>query len=156
MSIIRWDPFGEMISLRQAVDKLFEDSFVRYPRLWPEQRIGEVPIDLYQTRDNVVVKATLPRVNPEEVDVSITGDTLTIKGEHKEEKEIKEEDYLCKECRYGAFSRSVTLPPEIKSDKAEAVFENGILTLTIPKSEQVKPKQIKVKAKVKGAIEGKK
>ena len=75
-------------------------------------------------------------------------------GEHKEEQETEEEDYLCKECRYGAFSRSVTIPAQVKSNKAEATFEDGILTLTLPKSEQVKPKTIKVKAK--GVIEDKK
>jgi len=154
MSMIRWEPFREMVSLRQAMDRLLEDSFVRPARLWPELRAGELPIDMYQTKDEVVLKAALPGVKPEEVDITITGDTLTIKGEHKEEKETKEEDYLYKEHRYGAFSRSVTIPIQVESDKAEAVFENGILTLTIPKSEQVKPKSIKVKAK--GAIEGKK
>ena len=152
--MIRWEPFREMMSLRQAMDRLFEDSFIRPSRLWPELRAGELPIDMYQTKDDVVVKATLPGVKPEELDISITGDTLTIKGEHKEEQEVKEKDYLCKECRYGAFSRSVTIPTQVESDKAEAVFENGILTLIIPKSEQVKPKSIKVKAK--GVIEGKK
>jgi len=154
MSMIRWEPFREMMSLRQAMDRLLEDSFVRPARLWPELRAGELPIDMYQTKDEVVLKAALPGVKPEEVDITITGDTLTIKGEHKEEKETKEEDYLYKEHRYGAFSRSVTIPIQVESDKAEAVFENGILTLTVPKSEQVKPKQIKVKAK--GVIEGKK
>lgn len=129
------------------MDRLLEDSFVRPARLWPELRASELPIDMYQTKDEVVLKAALPGVKPEEVDITITGDTLTIKGEHREEKETKEEDYLYKEHRYGAFSRSVTVPMQIESDKAEAVFENGILTLTIPKSEQVKPKQIKVKAK---------
>ena len=147
MSMIRWEPFREMMSLSQAMDRLLEDSFIRPARLWPELRAGELPIDMYQTKDEVVLKATLPGVKPEEVDTTITGDTLTIKGEHREEKETKEEDYLYKEHRYGAFSRSVTVPMQIESDKAEAVFENGILTLTIPKSEQVKPKQIKVKAK---------
>jgi len=154
MTMIRWEPFGEMMSLRQAIDKLFEDSFVRYPRLWPELGAGEVPTDIYQTKDNVVVKASLPGVKPEEVDISITGDVLTIKGERKEETEVKEDNFIRRESHFGAFSRSVTLPPDIKSDKAEAVFKDGILTLTIPKPEQVKPKQIKVKTK--GATEGKK
>jgi len=93
------------------------------------------------------VKAVLPGAKPEDVDISITGDTLTIKAEHKEEQEVKEEDYFYKECRYGTCSRSVTIPVQVKADKAEAVFENGILTLTLPKAEEVKPKQIKVKAK---------
>jgi len=93
------------------------------------------------------VKATLPGVRTEDVNISITGDILTIKREHKEEHEVKEEDYLRRECRYGTFSRSVTLPVQVKADKAGAIFENGILTLTLPKAEEIKSKQIKVKAK---------
>ena len=154
MSIIRWEPFREMVSLRQAMDRLFEDSIVRPSRFWPELTSGELPIDMYETKDKVVVKASLPGIKPEEVDISITGDTLTIKGEHKEEEETKEENYWHKERRYGAFSRSVTIPMQIKSEQAEAFFENGTLTLTLPKAEEVKPKSIKVK--VKGLIEGKK
>ena len=152
MTMIRWEPFREITSLRNAMDRLFEESFVRPPRLWPELGAWELTVDMYQTADDVVVKASLPGVKTEEVDISITGDTLTIKGEHKEEQEVKQEDYLYKERRYGVFSRSLQIPAQVKSDKAEAVFENGVLTLTLPKAEEIKPKQIKVKAK--GMIEG--
>jgi HSP20 family protein len=107
---------------------------------------------MYQTANDVVIKASLPGVKPEQVDISITGDTITIKGEHKEEEEVKEEDYFRKERRYGAFGRSIQIPVSVQSDKAEAVFENGILTLTLPKAEEIRPKQIKVKAKT--MIEG--
>jgi HSP20 family protein len=147
MNIIRWEPFREMTGLRDAIDRLFEDGFARYPRLWPGLGEWELPVDVYQTADEVVVKASVPGLKPDEVDISITGDTLTIKGEHKEEKEVKEENYIYKERRYGTFSRSTLIPVKVKSDKAEAVFEDGILTLTLPKAEEVKPKQIKVKAK---------
>jgi len=148
MDLVRWEPFRQMTSLREAMDRLFEDSFVRPSRFWPELLgRGELPIDMYQTANDVVVKASLPGVKPEEVDISITGDTLTINGEHKEEEEVKQEDYFRRERYYGAFSRSLILPVQIQSDKAEAVFENGVLTLTLPKAEEVKPKQIKVKAK---------
>ncbi len=152
MAIIRWEPFREMMSLREAMDRLFEDSLVRPWRFWPDAARWELPIDMYQTANDVIVKAALPGVKPEEVDISITGDTLTIKGEHREEEEVKQEDYFCKERRYGTFSRSVTIPVPVKSGQAEAVFENGILTLTLPKAEEIKPKQIKVKAKT--MIEG--
>jgi HSP20 family protein len=135
------------------MDRLFEDSFVRPSRFWPDRLgRGELPIDMYQTANDVVVKTTLPGFKPEEVDISITGDTLTIKAERKEEQEVKDEDYFYREHRYGAFSRSVPIPVQVKSDKAEAIFENGVLTLTLPKAEEIKPKQIKVKAK--GMIEG--
>ena len=150
--LIRWEPFREMTTLGDAMDRLFEDSFVRPSRLWTDGSRGDLPIDMYQTANDVVVKASLPGFKPEEVDISIAGDTLTIKGEHKEEKEVKEEDYLYKERRYGSFTRSLPIPVQVKSDKAEAVFENGVLTLTLPKAEEIKPKQIKVKAKA--MIEG--
>jgi HSP20 family protein len=152
MTMMRWEPFKEMMTLRNAMDRLFEDSFVRPSRLWPELERGELPVDVYQTTNDVVVKATIPGVKPEEVDISITGDTLTIKAEHKEEKEVKQEDYFYKERRYGTFNRTIPIPVQVKAEKAEAAYENGVLTLTLPKAEEVKPKQIKVKAK--GMIEG--
>jgi HSP20 family protein len=96
-----------------------------------------------------VVKAALPGLMPEDVSINITGETLAIKGESKAEQEIKKEDYLYKERRYGAFSRSVVLPSGLKTDKAEATMEDGTLTLTIPKVEEVKPKKVSVKAKEK-------
>ena len=156
MNLIRWQPFTELMSLRQAMERLFEDSFIQPLHIWTELRRGELPVDMYQTKNEVVVKAALPGVKPEEVDISITGDIVTIKGEHKEEQETKEENYLHREQRYGAFSRSVTVPVQVKGDKAEAAFEDGILILTIPKDEEAKPKQIKVKAKAKEVTKGKK
>ncbi len=150
--LIRWDPFREATTLRGAMDRLLEESFVRPSRLWFDGGREELPIDMYQTANDVVVKASLPGFKPEEVDISIAGDTLTIKGQHKEEKEMRDEDYFFKERRYGSFSRSLSLPVQVKSDKAEAVFENGVLTLTLPKAEEMKPKQIKVKPKT--MIEG--
>lgn len=151
MVMRRWEPFREIMSLRDAMDQLLNERFV-----WPYQRgadeaEGNLPIDMYQTDKEVVIKTALPGVQPDEVDISITGDRVTIKGEHKEE-EVKEENYFRKEQRYGRFSRSLPLPVAIKSDKTEAVFENGVLTLTMPKSEETKPKQIKIKPKP--AIEG--
>jgi len=144
----RWEPFREMMSLRNAMDRLFEDSFVR-PSSWSSEGDGRdnLPLDMYQTENEVVVKAPLPGFKPEEVDISITGDMLTIRGEHKEEKETKEEDYIYRERSYGSFSRTVSIPVEVKSEEAEATFENGELMLKIPKAEEAKPKQIKVKPK---------
>jgi HSP20 family protein len=153
-NIIRWDPFGEMVYLRQAMDHLFDESF---PRPWGlVHRDGEtfVPLDVYETEDELVVKASLPGVKSEDVDVSITGDTLSIKGEFKSEEETKKPSYYCQERRYGSFHRAVTLPTQVESDKAEAVFEHGILTLTMPKAEAAKPRTIKIKAR--GTIEGEK
>jgi len=150
MAIERWQPFSELMSLRQAMDRLFEDSFVRPSR--GLAALGEVAapaLNVYQTPTEVVLKAALSGLKPEDVSIDITGETLTIKGESKAEQEIKKEDYLYQERRYGAFSRSVVLPSGLKTDKAEATMEDGILTLTIPKVEEVKPKKISVKAKEK-------
>ena len=148
MSIRRWEPFTELMSLRQAMDRLLEDSFIRPSRL--VSLFGEEThpaIDVYQTESEVVVKASLPGVKPDDVDISITGDTLTIKGETKVEEEVKKENYLYQERRYGGFTRSITLPATLQTDKAEATFENGVVTLTIPKAEEAKPKTIKIKPK---------
>ena len=143
-----WEPFRELISLREAMDRLFEESFVR-PRadwLWPYGP-ETLAVDMYETPENVVVKTAIPGVKPEDIDITITGNTLTIKGETKAEEEVKRENYIRQERRYGAFSRSLTLPTKVVAEKAKAEFENGILTLTLPKAEEVKPKVIKVKAK---------
>jgi len=150
MAIERWHPFTELMSLRQAMDRLFEDSFVRPSHALAALGEAAAPtLDVYQTPNELVVKAALPGLKPEDVSIDITGETLTIKGESKVEEEIKKEDYLYQESRYGAFSRSVVLPSGLKPDKAEATMEDGVLTLTIPKAEEVKPKAIKVKAKEK-------
>lgn len=150
MAIERWQPFSELMSLRQAMDRLFEDSFVRPSRMLAA--LGEVAVpalDVYQTPEAVVVKATLPGVKPEDVNIDITGETLTIRGETKAEQEVEKQNYLYQERRYGAFSRTVVLPSGLKPDKAEASMEDGVLTLTIPKAEEMKPKAIKVKPKEK-------
>ena len=148
-SLIKWEPFSDLVSLRDAMDRLFEESFVRM-RGWPSLFGAEtLAIDMYETPDSVVIKTAVPGVKPEDIDISITGDVLTIKGETKVEEKVEKENYICQERRYGAFQRSVPLPGSLLTDKAEATFENGILTLTIPKSEEAKPKAIKVRAKSK-------
>jgi len=143
--LIRWEPMG-VTSLRQAMDRLFEDSFVRSSGLFPGLRAESPAVDMYQTDKDVVVKASLPGMKAEDVEISVTGDVLTLKGEHREEEEVKEDRYFRKEMRFGSFVRSLEIPVPVKVDKAEAVFENGVLTLTMPKTEAVKPKTIKVKS----------
>jgi HSP20 family protein len=145
-SIIRWQPFEDLVSLRDAMDRLFEESFIR-PRAWMVPFEGGLTVDVYETEDNVVVEASLPGVKPEEIEVNLTGDVLTIKGETKSEKEENGDRYIRRERRYGSFCRSVSLPAGLEGGKAEAEFEHGILKLTIPKAEAVKPKVIEVKTK---------
>lgn len=157
-SLIRWDPAREMGSMSEAMDRFLGVGWPRHTHLWKlwEQPDGLMSpsLDMYQTKDVVVVKAALPGVKSEDVEISVTGDTLTIRGETKAEQEVKEEDFYCQERRYGSFSRTIGLPSDLKTDKAEAVFEDGILTLTIPKAEEIKPRTIKVETKK--VIEGKK
>lgn len=143
-NLVRWEPFREMLSLRDAVDRLLADSFVRTSDWFSE---GVPAIDMYETKDAVVVKATLPGVKPEDVEIKLTGDVLSIRGEMKEEVETNDRNYHCRERRYSSFNRSIGLPVSVMADKASAEFENGILTLTLPKSEESKPKVITVKAK---------
>lgn len=146
--LTRWDPFRDLISLREAMNQLLEESVVR-PRggeLAPGTA-GMLAVDMYETDDAVMVKTAIPGVEPDDIDISITGDTLTIKGETRVDEEVEEDNYICRERRYGAFSRSMTIPIPIQSSEAEADFEDGILTLTLPKAEEVKPKAIEIKAK---------
>jgi HSP20 family protein len=143
-----------MMHLRQAMDRLFDESFTRPWRLLGREGETFVPLDVYESEDELVVKASLPGVEPEDVDVSITGDTLSIKGEFKSEEETEKPSYHRQERRYGGFHRALTLPTQVEADKAEAVFEHGVLTLTVPKAETEKPKTIKVKAR--SMIEGEK
>ena len=144
-NLIRWEPAREMMTLREAMDRLFDDPFTRPLSLtdgW-----SAPAIDMYQTDDEIVVKAALPGIKADEVQINITGEVLTLKGEMKHEEEKKEKAWHIREQRWGAFERSVALPTDVVSDKAKAEFENGILTITLPKAEEVKPKTITVKAK---------
>jgi HSP20 family protein len=147
MTMMRWEPPRDILTLRQAIDRLLGESFVRPLSLWPQLELADVPIDMYQTDKDVVVKATLPGVDAEDVEISVSGDILTMKGEHSEEEEVNEGDYIHRERRIGTFSRSVALPVPVDSNKADAVFDKGVLTVTLPKKEAAKPKKIKAKHK---------
>ena len=146
-SLIRVDPFCEMPVLRDMMDRLMEDGFVR-PRSGALWDVASAPtMDLFQTEDSVVVKMGLPGVKPEDIQISVANGVLTIRGEVKEVRDEKEKTYHIRERRYGSFSRSVSLPSNVAADKSDAEFENGILTLTLPKAEEAKAKTIVVKAK---------
>jgi HSP20 family protein len=152
MSLIRrTSPFGELLSLRQAMDRLFEDSFVQ-PRAFAGGDVEQgLPLDIRVTENELVLTAPLPGVKPEDVDISITGETLTITGKSEQEKRDEREGYLYQEIRRGTFSRSVALPSGLKLDNASARFENGMLALTIPKAEEAKPRQIKISPTSEGS-----
>ena len=144
-NLIRWEPMREMVTLRDAMDRLFDEAFRRPWYTDGGFGIDTPAVDLYQTNDDVVVKMAVPGMKPDDIQISITGDLLTVKGEVKEEKDNKEKSYHIREQRWGSFERSLTLPTAVRSDKAQAEFENGVLSITLPKAEDVKPKTITVK-----------
>lgn len=147
-SITRYNPVGELVSLRAAMDRLFEDSFVS-PLTFRTLALGEgagvsPQVDVHQTDDELVVTAALPGMKSEDLDITITGQHLTLRGELAADEEIKREQYLFRERRFGSFSRSFELPVRVQGDKAQATFDDGVLTLRIPKAEEVKPRQIQI------------
>jgi len=142
MAIERWDPFRDVISLRDAMNSLLQESFVRPVGLGGGA--APVPLDVRETEDGFVVHASLPGVRPDDVQITVHGDTLTIRGESKADEEKKGETWHLRERRFGSFQRSLTLNAPIDADKAQARFEHGILTLTLPRSERARPKQIKI------------
>ena len=146
MSLIRWDPFGEMVSLRDAMDRLFEESVVGVPM---RRREGTqmLALDVYETEDDLKVEASLPGFKPDEVDISVVGNTLAIKAEAEREEKSEEGRYHYRERRYDSYRRTIPLPTDVDGGKSEATFEDGILKLTLPKVEEAKPKRIEVKAK---------
>lgn len=149
-NMVRLDPAREMMSLREAMDRLFEESFLR-PGFFggTESGAAMLPLDMYETENEVVVKAAVPGVMAEDIEVTVTGDLLTIKGEFKTESEEKDEkrNWHRQERRFGSFSRQVTLPSGIKTDACQADFENGVLTLTLPKAEEAKVKRVQITSK---------
>lgn len=145
-SITRWEPYRELASMRQMLDRFFDDDFARFPALWERQPGAmSLALDVAEQEDAFIVKASIPGVPADDVEITLTDNVLTIKGEMKEDKEINETSYHLRERRYGSFVRSVTLPTTVDADKIEAGNENGVLTLTLPKAEVAKPKKIEVK-----------
>jgi HSP20 family protein len=145
-NLTRWEPVREMMTLREAMDRLFDDAFTR-PLSLRDGGSAAPAIDMYQTDNDVVVRAALPGFKAEDVQINVTGEVLTIRGEMKREEEQNEKAWHIREQRWGSFERSVALPTDVVSEKAQADFDNGILTITLPKAEEVKPKTITVKAK---------
>lgn len=146
--ITRSQPMRELVSLREAMDRLFEDSFIR-PDVWsPLSGSLSVPVDLWEEKDAYHLRADVPGIRPDDIEIAVTHDTVTVSGELKTEMEKKDEGWLRQERRTGKFTRSFTLPVEIDANKVDATFENGVLHLTLPESEAVRPKQIKVRPTV--------
>jgi HSP20 family protein len=137
-----------MMSLREAMNRLFDQEVGRYNRgTFGEETDGmSIAMDMYETGDSVVLEAVLPGVKPEEVQITVTGNTLTIKGEVQQDEEEQKGNIYFRERRFGSFRRTVTLPPNVDPDAIDASFESGMLKLRIPKTEEAKPKQIPIKS----------
>lgn len=154
MTLRRWEPDRDMERMRREMERFWgAEPFAwrgRFPRLLDllSSEAG-VALDMYEEGNNVIVKADVPGFKSEEVKVDVTGDVLTIRGESKQEMEEKKQGYYMKERRYGTFSRSVALPPGVDKDRVDATFDDGVLTVTIPKTEAAKTKTVTVKPKAR-------
>ena len=141
-----WNPVTDLVTMQQAMDRLFEEAWAGRDAEWRQgQPIAALPVDVYSTANELVVKASVPGVEPADVEITIEGDRLTIKGETSAP--LENVEYHIQERRVGPFGRTLTLNVEVDANNAEATFRNGELTLVIPKAEEVRPKVIKVKSK---------
>ena len=146
MTLTKWDPFKDLLTLQDRMNRLFDES-VRNVKPGDEalsSAIWSPAVDIYETDDEVVVKAELPEINQKDIDIQIENNTVTLRGERKFNKETKKENFHRIERAYGSFSRSFTLPSTIDQEKIRADYKDGILKISMPKREETKPKQIKV------------
>ncbi len=143
MAILKWDPFKELQSLQEKIDRIFEES-LRGREVSPFSGSWVPAVDIYETDDAIILEAELPGMDEKDIEVKVEDNVLTIKGERKFEKEAKEENYYRMERYYGSFQRSFSLPSNVDLDKIKAEYKKGILKVTMPKKEETKPKQIKI------------
>jgi HSP20 family protein len=141
-----WGPITDLVTMQQAMDRLFEDTMERRAPGWRRREaVAALPLDVYSTPDELIILASVPGLNPEDVEITIEGETLSIKGETKAP--LDNVEYHIQERHYGPFSRTLTLNVPVQADQAEAVFDKGVLTVTIPKAQEIRPKIITVKSK---------
>jgi len=146
-SLTRWDPFAEMADLRREMDHIFGEFFGRTPSSMAATEAMWSPlVDIHETKDSFLLMAELPGVKQEDVEVSVEGDTLTLKGERKREAEVKEDQYHRIERSYGRFERSILLPPVVDPNRVKATYRDGVLEVQLPKKEEAKPKAVKIEA----------
>ena len=146
MPIMKWRPTRDLSTIREDMNRLFDSFFSELPERRRGLLEGEwVPsVDVAETDDEIVITVELPGVKQDDVDITVTDDILILKGKKEEEKEIKKENYHRVERSYGSFQRSISLPTGVQADKAKATYNNGVLNVTVPKTEEAKPKQIKI------------
>ncbi len=149
MAIVRWNPFQDLVSLQERMNRLFEQTLDR-SRGEREVMVAGTwapAVDIYETPESIVLQAELPGLGKDDIDIQVRDNVLTLKGERRSEKEVKEGNYLRVERAYGGFQRAFTLPAAVQADKIRAVFKDGVLDVSIPKAEEAEPKQIKIEVK---------
>jgi len=146
MNLVRWNPWNEMVSMRDRFNRLFDDGL--FPTSRGEESLGlnawNPSVDIYENDDDIVIKAEIPGVEKDNIHVDLKGRVLTLKGERKNENEVKEDRFYRREMSYGRFERAFTLPGEVDPEKVKADFKDGVLKVEVPKPEEHKPKQITV------------
>jgi HSP20 family protein len=152
MAIVRWNPMRDMVRLRSEFDRLFDETMELPAWRWT-QPAGQLAIDVAEEEGAYIVKASVPGIKVDDLDVTIHDNVLTIKGEVKEEQDINEEKYHLRERRWGSFARSITLPTAVDVEAVEATYEDGVLTLNVPKTEAYKAKRITIKGAETKVIE---
>jgi len=143
LSLTRWNPLRDLVSLQKDMDDLFRRSFRDFGGMVTEP-VEYPAVECYMKDNLYTVKASIPGVDPKDIHISIMENRLSLKGETRMNKNVKEEDYMLREIRYGAFERTITLPEGVEADKIHASFDNGLLTITAPAREAVKPKKIEI------------
>ena len=148
MALVRFRPFGsmdrEMSDLQSEMGRLFDGFFGRGDQVPGRERMWAPAVDVYATNDELVVKAELPGISEKDINLSITGEMLTLRGERRWEGQDKQEDHLRIERWYGKFERTLSLPFPIQPDKVKATYKDGVLAVTLPKADQVRPREIKI------------
>ncbi len=147
-TLVRWDPFRDLVSIQDELNRLFGRTFAGIQPMRPTASGAWMPtMDVFETQDKIVARVELPGIDPADVDVSVEDSTLTISGQREFSSDAREEDYHRVERRYGSFTRAITLPQTADTEKVEANFDRGVLTVEVAKAEKAKPKKIQVKAK---------
>lgn len=144
MALMRWDPFQDLWQVREEVNRLFDHTLNRYPAL-KGLRSWQPAVDMYEDDKEIIVKAEIPGVEPKDVDITVTADSISLKGELKEETERREDGYIRAERRFGQFYRTLPLPAEVRPEEAQATFKNGVLEVRMPKAQMGRRQGVKVK-----------
>lgn len=148
MTLTQWNPYRDLVSIRDTLDRLVDDRLPQAFNYLPGQRLSSqsIPVDMYEVNGEIVIKTNLPGVKPDDIEITLKGDRMTIKGDFRSEDDDMRDDVHILERHYGKFQRTITLPENIDSDHVDALYEDGVLTLSLPKSEESKPKQISVRS----------